>query len=120
MVRLSVGLVIGLVTGITHAIPLNTTLDKRDDYWDLDELYDAAEDQFPGVYWKTAKDTCSRDQFYQLYTAPADAIDLINWGQDEDTPDITKTPGFTKFIGNVDVWEEVSIFKQQYLYIPHS
>lgn len=71
---------LGLLAGIVHANPVSTetTLLARDaEYDEYKALYDQAEELYPGIFWISAFETCSLDQFNDLYLAVAGVVGLI-------------------------------------------
>lgn len=101
-------LVLALQSSMVYASPFPTANEKRDrdSYNDLFEL---AEDIFPGVWWYLAKRTCSEDQFKAIYEATSDLVGLIDainekaFGDEE----LGLSLGWNKFFMDGRIWQAV-------------
>ncbi|KAJ6000101.1 hypothetical protein N7481_000510 [Penicillium waksmanii] len=99
-------LVLGLLSCIVNASPFPTTDEKRDED-SYNEIYETAENMLPGVWWYSAKRTCSEDQFSALYDATSAVVGLIN-GINEKVygdEDLGLSPGWNKFFMDGRIWQ---------------
>ncbi|KAJ5105696.1 hypothetical protein NUU61_003043 [Penicillium alfredii] len=101
-------LVLGLLSCIVHASPLTINEEKRDDL-SYEEMFKQAEHFFPGVWWKSARDTCSEKQFKALYEATSGTIGLLN-GLEEKSygdDDLGLSPAWYHFFMDGKIWQAV-------------
>ncbi|OJJ65392.1 hypothetical protein ASPSYDRAFT_85365 [Aspergillus sydowii CBS 593.65] len=83
-----------------------TNGEKRDDD-SYDKIYEAAEEKYPGVWWHSARRTCSEEQFTAIYEATSSAIGLIN-GMLEGVyldEDVGLSPAWNKFFMDGKIWQ---------------
>lgn len=101
-------LVLGLLSCIVSASPMPTNDEKRDDD-SYDKIYETAEEMFPGVWWHSARRTCSEEQFRALYDATSSAIGLINGMEGEvyGDEDVGLSPAWNKFFMDGRTWQAV-------------
>lgn len=100
-------ILLGLCSSIAYANPVSTVHEKRTD--EYDELYKQAEEFFPGVWWYSAKRTCTLEQFKALYDATSNAVGLVDMvNKNEDIPDLGLSSGWNKFFMDGKIWQAVS------------
>lgn len=99
---------LGLLSRIVSASPMPTNGEKRDDD-SYDKIYEAAEENYPGVWWHSARRTCSEEQFTAIYEATSSVIGLINgmlegvYGDE----DVGLSPAWNKFFMDGKIWQAV-------------
>ena len=99
---------LGLLSCIVSASPMPTNGEKRDDD-SYDEIYEAAEENYPGVWWYSARRTCSEEKFTAIYEATSSVIGLINgmlegvYGDE----DVGLSPAWNKFFMDGKIWQAV-------------
>lgn len=91
---------------MVYASPFPTANEKRDGD-SYNDLFELAEYTFPGVWWYSAKRTCSEDQFKTIYEATSDIVGLIDamnekaFGDEE----LGLSPGWNKFFMDGRIWQ---------------
>jgi hypothetical protein len=59
---------------------------------------------YKGIYWESATQTCTADQFDILMESTRVALDIMSYDYRS-----SESPGFTRFFGDAKLWPGVSI-----------
>jgi hypothetical protein len=112
---LSVTLLTSIVSSNPVATPQERGVSKRDEV--DDDLYDMAERVYSGIWWYSARKTCTKEKFEGLVDALRGATSMVNSFLDQDVlENIGKTPdsvpmkaGFHKFFVQGPYWQSNSV-----------
>lgn len=103
---------LGMLAGIVHANPVPTEvnlLTRDSDYDEFERVYEQAQQFYPGIYWQTARESCSLEQFDDLYQSVGSVLGLIRnmnsglWFDGE----LGDSEAWSKFFMPGQYWKEV-------------